>query len=102
MVQYSLVSAFITDGTINPAGSGVLGSCPTMIVSARDSLQPSARVSCLVTGATGLVGNNGVRQLVNRNDNVRHGYCLGTADSFFEVLTNTVSEVLDKNNIFGA
>ncbi len=42
-----------------------------MIVSARDSLLPSARVSCLVTGATGLVGNNVVRKLVNRNDNVR-------------------------------
>jgi len=42
-----------------------------MIVSARDSLQSSARVSCLVTGATGLVGNNVVRQLVNRNDTVR-------------------------------
>ena len=42
-----------------------------MIVSARDSLQPSAHVSCLITGATGLVGNNVVRQLVNRNDTVR-------------------------------
>jgi len=71
MVEYSLVFAFITDGTINPAGSGVFGSCPTMIVSARDSLEPSPRIDCLVTGATGLVGNNVVRMLADRNDNVR-------------------------------
>jgi dihydroflavonol-4-reductase len=71
MLVWSLVSAFIMDGTINPAGSGVFGSGPTMIVSARDSLRSSPRVDCLVTGATGLVGNNVARLLVNRNDNVR-------------------------------
>jgi dihydroflavonol-4-reductase len=71
MLVWSLVSAFIMDGTINPAGSGVFGSGPTMIVSARDGLRSSPRVDCLVTGATGLVGNNVARLLVNRNDNVR-------------------------------
>ena len=34
-------------------------------------LRPSAASECLVTGATGLVGNNVVRMLVNRGENVR-------------------------------
>ena len=42
-----------------------------MIVSVRDSLPPASRIDCLVTGATGLVGNNVVRLLVNRDHNVR-------------------------------
>ena len=42
-----------------------------MIVSAQDGREPSVPNDCLVTGATGLVGNNVVRLLVNRNERVR-------------------------------
>jgi nucleoside-diphosphate-sugar epimerase len=42
-----------------------------MIVSVRDSLPLASRIDCLVTGATGLVGNNVVRLLCNRDHNVR-------------------------------
>ena len=42
-----------------------------MIVSVRENRLPASRIDCLVTGATGLVGNNVVRLLVNRDHNVR-------------------------------
>lgn len=42
-----------------------------MIVSARDASHSSGRIDCLVTGATGLVGNNVVRMLVDQRHDVR-------------------------------
>ena len=42
-----------------------------MIASSHLHPSPASTADCLVTGATGLVGNNVVRLLVDRNQSVR-------------------------------
>ena len=57
-------------GSLEPAGAIVIAHAPQPD-DAPSGRTPSAAADCLVTGATGLVGNNVVRMLVNRGENVR-------------------------------
>ena len=61
----------VTDDSVNPAQAGVFGRGPQMIASACAGRELGDTVDCLVTGATGLVGNNVVRLLINRGQRVR-------------------------------